>query len=235
MRKGFLAILGMVLLAGCGASATPTPSVRLTPPWTGAERAEYVYEAGGKPAGSGVFTVTPKDTGYVFGSETVAGPVSNITMTSVDKNLKPLGDTVQISGTGLATDVALVKIYDNGALRLEAKMANGTKTATVGYPPNTWDNDQLLMSIRALPLAVGYTFSVPIYAGSTAPTNVTIDVTGTETIDVPAGAFNTYKVALDYGQGKQYLWYAVDSPHYLIKYERPEGPQRLILTKVGTP
>jgi hypothetical protein len=185
-------------------------------------------------AGTGVFTVTPKDTGYVFRSETVAGGVSNTTMTSVDKDLRPLGDTIEISGTG-TSDLALVKVYDNGAIRIQAKTAEGTQTASVGYPPNAWDNDQLLMSIRALPLAVGYTFKVPIYAGSTAPVNVTINVIGTETIDAPAGSFNTYKVELDYGQGQQYLWYAVDPPHYLVEYERSEGPQRLILRKVGTP
>ena len=35
--------------------------------------------------------------------------------------------------------------------------------------------------------------------------------------------------------GKNTAWYAVDEPHHMVKYERPEGPQRLLLLKVGTP
>ena len=110
-----------------------------------------------------------------------------------------------LTGTG-STDLTMVKIYDQqkGKLNIEAKTAQGTNAASVSYPANAWDNDQLLTSLRALPLAEGYTFTVPIFAGSTAPVNIKVTVVGTEQVDVPAGRFNAYKVDLDYGHGQKH-------------------------------
>jgi len=234
VQKMIRLLLAAVLLAGCATSATPSPMVQVSPPWVAAERAEYTILVAGQAQGSIIFTVMPKEDGFLIGTEATMGSVKTMTQTRVDKTLQPIGDTSQLTGAGKA-DYTLMKVYDRGKLSFQARTADGDKAVTISYPADTWDNDQLLMSVRSLPLAEGYSVSVTIFAGTTAPIKTTIKVVGKEEVTVPAGTYTAYKVEFDFGQSKHSAWYDVNRPYHMVKYERPEGPQAMVLTKVGTP
>jgi hypothetical protein len=47
----------------------------------------------------------------------------------------------------------------------------------------------------------------------------TISVIGKESIETPAGTFEAWKLELSVAGGKQYFWYAVEKPNYLVKYD----------------
>jgi hypothetical protein len=234
MNKLLIFFIAALLLVGCGAAATPTPSAAIASPWGAGERAEYSLQAGGKEIGTMVFSVTNKDDGYIISTEATVGSVKQTTQVRVDKSLNPIADTQQLTGTG-KTDYTLMKVYDKGKLSFQARTADGDKAVTVNYPAGVWDNDQLLEAIRALPLADGYSRTLTVFAGTTTPINTTIKVVGQEKLDVPAGTYTTYKVSLNFGSSTHYAWYDINKPYTMIQYENTTAQQTDVLTKVGAP
>jgi hypothetical protein len=81
-----------------------------------------------------------------------------------------------------------------------------------------YDQEQACQILRRLPLAVGYKGVLPLYipAGSTK-LELPFEVTGKETLEVPAGKFECYKVPLT--SINQTLWYTTDAHHYLVQLE----------------
>lgn len=81
-----------------------------------------------------------------------------------------------------------------------------------------YDNEQAIQLMRRLPLAVGYSTDVSLLiglgGGSVLP--IKIDVSGKESVTVPAGTFECYKVTLSIGQT---FWYATDPQRHLVKFE----------------
>jgi hypothetical protein len=97
-------------------------------------------------------------------------------------------------------------------------------------PENAVDNDQLLMTLRALPFSEGYiTNYVIVNTINATKVNGTFTVQPQETVTVPAGSFNAWKVEMSFGQTTQYAWYQVDSPFKLVKYDN--GTTQMVLSK----
>jgi hypothetical protein len=233
MRKVILIVLAL-LVVGCGATATPTAPAKTAHPWGGGDRAEYTIEVNGQPIGALVFTTAAKETGYVLTTETTIGAVKDVSNVKVDNDLKPVGATRQLSGAG-QSDFTLMTIYDKGKLTIQAKTAAGDKAASIDVPADSWDNDQLLMSIRSLPLNDTYVYTFTNVIGANAGTVKTqLTVVGKETISVAAGSFTAYKVEMSFGQSKQFVWVDAAKPHHIIKYENTDTKQVISLTKVST-
>ncbi len=232
----FCVILVFLAATGCGASSpTIAPGVSVAVPWGQGDRAEYTIEANGTPLGSLVFTTQRKDDGHIITTETAVGAVRDVSSVRVDRELRPIGATRQVTGAG-KSDFTLMTVYDKGKLTIQAKTADGDKAATINVPPDAWDNDQCLVRIRAMPLADGYTYRYTNVVGASATAvKTTVTVLGREKVEVPAGSFTAYKVELDFGQGKNISWYDVNAPHHIVKYENTPIKQVIVLTKVGTP
>jgi hypothetical protein len=81
-----------------------------------------------------------------------------------------------------------------------------------------YDNEQCFHLFRMLPLAEGYKNTVPvittIMGGAVIPIGIEVPVK--ETLEVPAGKFDCYKVVLNIGQT---LWFSADAHRYLVKFE----------------
>jgi hypothetical protein len=115
-------------------------------------------------------------------------------------------------------------------LDITATVNGKTTTASIDVPSNALDNDQLLMTLRALPFAQGYAADyVTVVAQNALRVNTTIAVVGTETIEVPAGSYEAWHVELQAGQSTQNAWYQVDAPHMLVQYDN--GANRMVLVK----
>jgi dipeptidyl aminopeptidase/acylaminoacyl peptidase len=96
--------------------------------------------------------------------------------------------------------------------------------------PLAVEGSSLYVGLGTLPLAEGYRAS---FAGfdsqALQPVTFTVEVTGTETVEVPAGTFETFVVALTQGDGSGggsgTLWVAQDAPGVVVKSEVGLGPQ----------
>lgn len=79
------------------------------------------------------------------------------------------------------------------------------------------DNEESIEWMRRISLTDGYSNSQPVLASlASHVVPVSWVVSGPEQVQVPAGAYNCYKVTLSINQS---FWYTADANHYLVKFE----------------
>jgi len=242
-KKVVIILCMMAIVAGCGSTATPTaaPSgsaaaapttLQLTPPWKGAEHAEYniVKSSDNSALGTSTIDIQPAADATTIEQRLQIGAVTQHFVVKVDpQTLKPLTSDQEL--TGSPNDFSLTAAYADNKLTVTAKTAQGDKNATVDVPPDAYDNNSLLAILRGLPFSAGGTAAFTnIITANAAPVKATATVAGQESVTVPAGTFDTYKVMMDFGGAqKQTAWYEVASPHRLIKYDN--GTTQFVLAK----
>ena len=83
-------------------------------------------------------------------------------------------------------------------------------------PHLVYDNEQVVDVIRRLPLAPGYTTTLPVLGLlGVNEISIPLEVVRKETIKVPAGQFECFNVHL--GLVNQTFWYSTDPHRYLVK------------------
>lgn len=81
-----------------------------------------------------------------------------------------------------------------------------------------YDNEEVMHLLRRLPLAEGYKtkFAIITTLGGGVIMPIGVDVPKKESVTVPAGTFECFKVALDIGQN---FWISDDEHRYLVKFD----------------
>jgi hypothetical protein len=95
-----------------------------------------------------------------------------------------------------------------------------------------YDNEQFLLLVRRLPLATGYVTTIRIFIGLGGGSQLPLELTvpARESVTVPAGTFDAFKVALNIGQT---LWISADEHRYPVKMEAGGAILELTAVKVG--
>jgi hypothetical protein len=104
-----------------------------------------------------------------------------------------------------------------GDTSVEIKVVGKDKPFTLDFTPPAFDNEQCAELFRRLPLAVGYktTLTVVTSLGG-SKIELPINVTAKESITVPAGTFECYKLELDVV--KQTFWISADEHRYIVRF-----------------
>jgi tetratricopeptide (TPR) repeat protein len=94
----------------------------------------------------------------------------------------------------------------------------GAEPATITLEKPVFDNEEAFHLFRRLPLEVGYktTVSVITTLGGGTVLPIGVEVVSKETLDVPAGQIECFKVQLSLAQT---LWFSTDEKRYLVKFE----------------
>ncbi|MEJ2352121.1 MAG: DUF3108 domain-containing protein [Anaerolineales bacterium] len=244
-------ILSFIAAACAGATAatqaptsapvTPAPSAPTTQtsaglglnpaPWQNGSTASYQWlsDQSGAQIGTSQFTFASKDNEWVITEDDKIGELNQTIEMSINaKTLEPLGEKKTIKTP--TTNADITTSYENGKLNITA-VANGKNTsASIDVPSNAVDNDQLLTTLRALPFAPGYKASYVVVVAQNALKVITdVTVLSKETVEVPAGSFETWHVELQAAQSTQNAWYQVDAPHLLVQYDN--GTNRMVLAE----
>jgi hypothetical protein len=115
--------------------------------------------------------------------------------------------------------------YDIGATRVdityhsdhvEAKSSTAAEVRNVPLNGPVFDNEQFFQLVRRLPLTPGYKTTLPLLALLSPVINWQVEVSSLETVTVPAGTFECFKLKPFHGQT---YWYSSDPHHYLVRYE----------------
>ncbi len=223
----------VILVAACGAGPTATPGAGgsgLGPaPWQNGSTANYEWlDQSGAQIGTSQFDFSLNvDVWTITEKDNISGLEQTAEMRISAATLAPLGETKTIHTA--SSDVQVTTKYENGKLSINAVVGGQNQSATLDVPPNAIDNDQLLMTLRALPFAEGYTADyVVIVAQNALKVDTTVTVQSKESVTVPAGTFDAWRVEISADQGTQSAWYQVDAPHMLVQYQN--GPTRMVLT-----
>lgn len=98
---------------------------------------------------------------------------------------------------------------------------NGKPGGTIETGDTVIDNEMGLATVRRLPLSVGASFELPWRAGAgTTLMKFGAKVVARETIEVPMGKFDTYRVEMAMSPMMQYkFWVAADAKRYMVRTE----------------
>lgn len=231
-RVAIMPLLALIAVAiGCSSDGGAGLDLPLGPaPWKDGDRLVYdMMDPGGNKAGTLQYCVKKDGNAWVLSSIDKTARIEQDIVMRVDSGtLRPLGEEKTINAMG--TTVKVKSAYKEGKLEISGVVNGQDKSASVDVPATAIDNDQLQMTLRALKFVEGFEAPLVHIVGlSGLDVDAAIAVKGKETIDVPAGSFETWVVELDFGQTKHRAWYQVASPQNMIQYDK--GIFKLVLSK----
>lgn len=200
-------------------------------PWQNGSTASYEWfnDKSGAQIGTSQYSFALKNNVWTISGQDKIGELNQTVEMMVNaQTLEPIGEKKTIKSPSTNADITTT--YKDGKLDISAVVNGKTSSASIDVPTNAIDNDQLLMSLQALPFAKGYKANyVVIVAQNALKVNTTVTVLSQEKIDVPAGSFETWHVEIQAGQSTQNAWYQVDAPYTLVKYDN--GTNNMELSK----
>jgi hypothetical protein len=126
-------------------------------------------------------------------------------------------------------------VYSSAMAEVKLKGKDEAKKVELDGP--VFDNEEVIQLIRRLPLALNFTMTVRCFTslggGNIIP--IKLNVTGVETLEVPAGKFECHKVEMSLITGKQTFWYSTDAHRYLVKFEAGGVAAELTAVQVRKP
>ncbi len=146
-----------------------------------------------------------------FGNHMTIGGIQSVSHVEADaETMSPIRSRWKHTLLG---EVDAVYYPDHADLKTVGK--DGTKT--VNFTTPVMDNEEAIQWMRRLPLADGYTNGQPVLSTLVATTvPITWSVSGPESVLVPAGSYNCYKVELSINQT---FWISSAANHYVAKFE----------------
>ncbi|TWU49840.1 DUF3108 domain-containing protein [Rubripirellula reticaptiva] len=106
---------------------------------------------------------------------------------------------------------------DYGKGEVTIRMAGKDEPTTLKIDGTNFDNEQGSEVFRRLPLSVGYKTSMSVVSSlGSAKVSLGIEVTKLETIEVPAGKFECFRMQIDIGQT---FWISNDAHRYIVRFE----------------
>jgi hypothetical protein len=102
------------------------------------------------------------------------------------------------------------------ATSVKIEVVGKDREFTIDFTPPAFDNEQCVQLFRRLPLAIGYKTEFTVVTslgGSKLPLG--IEVPAKETLTVPAGTFDCFKVVLNVGQT---FWISADEHRYIVRF-----------------
>ena len=110
--------------------------------------------------------------------------------------------------------------------------AFGSVDIDAAVPPGTLDDNTMTAIVGALPWAAGASWNLSVLSGGSGEVRqVTLAVTGTETITVPAGSFEVYRAELTGGPSPVTMYVTTAAPHYVVKIAPAGAPIEIVLVK----
>ena len=235
MRTIIVAIAAVLLLAACAEDNIKATDIVTQIPWPDEERAVYrVLDDDGEEVGTLEMTVDPEgDDAYLL-RQHFTFPEANFTneadVVVGRDDLQPRHTTYVIDGPdGVASCIAEYVGSDVTVLNVRE---DGERTDTLDVPNVAYDSWTDLFIWRTINFSQGFDIEYADIVACQAPAPpqrlaVKLEVTGGETIEVPAGSFDTWLVEIDAGRDQK-AWFTTDDAHILVRYDNGDQIFELI-------
>ncbi len=228
LRDALLLAPFVSLSLGAQANASPFDAKRLVP-----RSDSFVVMIQGRAVGGVRETLETTSTGFRLLSTQALGGMSQSTEVRFSRTLamSSVKQTGQARGQRMAIDVS----YAEGRARGNATTPGpkGTKSITVDtlVPPGAVDDNALQALLPSLPLGEGKTFTVQVFAsGEGSAKAMQVAVTGHESVTVPAGTFDAWKLAVTGGSVPVTFWVSLTEPR-VVKLGFTGAPMSFELVK----
>lgn len=212
----------VLVLGGCGVGSTDFQALRVGEiPWGDTETTLYqITDSAGESAGQMRITLSnideesrlmQREIGGVFREELAISMKAN--------NLRPIeSNMVRTHRDGIESIRA---IYDGSQVNMQfTTKINVMTDERASIPSDSYDYRTVMVLLRALPLESGYATKVNGYLPiSGTLERIELIVSGAETVDVPAGTFETWEVSMNTRSNRSTAWIGSEAPFPLVKYQ----------------
>lgn len=230
LRFASLLVLVAVALVACGpsAAAPKVSAVVGAVPFRDGERLTYaIREDWGAGTARGVLSVRRDGDRLRLEQryEEVAPPAgaqanSDTSVVLVGAaDLRPVEMTRTVKGRDASGSHAYRAAYGADGKSVEIT-ADGGKPKSIPLGDVFYDNETALWLWRTLPLAADYRERY-ISIDAVARTRQTVDllVTGKQTVEVPAGRFEAWRLQVRSGRATRVAWINVEAPHEIVQWD----------------
>lgn len=181
---------------------------------------EYEILAQGNPVGRAANTLAREGDGWKFRMESAFGPMRQTIDAAWGPGWEPrtYGETYAGPFEGRA-EARVENGRVTGSMTMPPQ-AGGSRTFDAAAVPGTaWSQMEEAM-LSTAQLAPGKAIVIPVFNTSTgAVSPVTYTVGAVESVTVPAGTFQAYRVEASGGSSAQVMWLRAEGPHILVKQE----------------
>jgi hypothetical protein len=203
-------------------STLPSEDIVLNIPWRAPEEAHYRLLDGEEVKGSGILRIESDDGETTFTQEFESEEFRDEVVAVADAQ------------TLRARSVQRVIEGPEGPRRWEVEYRDGTalvlqrseedeRRDEVSAPTHSYDSWTDIFLWRTIDFREGYeTAYTDVLSATLAEPQVisqTLEVTGRETVEVPAGSFDAWRLEIRSGGGKQKAWFADDEARTLVRYD----------------
>lgn len=207
-------LLPPIFLSGCGAAKPPVLHI----PWQNGEISVMEVTREGELLFYDERRIVEVDGSLLYSSEYQFTDAPQERRIHLDpETLLPRRSELTFSSAG-GENGSLDVLYGEAEIRVKMNRGRGEDEKTVPLPDLPYfDNEQLDLLLRALPLEAGWKGGIRLFVPATAKiAAVNVEVTGREKVDVAAGTYDCYIVELT-GLGRR-AWIGVEPPCPLVKY-----------------
>jgi hypothetical protein len=220
----FLA-LAAVAAGSCVEEKATTQDVVSLIPWPDVEMARYVLrerDEDGENRGNGVLSIRREGEQYRLGLRFEDGSNSDESDVLVEaETLKPLYVYRQI----ITSDERSVVEgqYEEDVVQITSRTDGRERSSPLRLKEHHYENESSLFLWRTLPFDEGYRASYrTVLVNRRAQQVVEVKVVGRESVIVPAGTFEAWRVEVRSGGVEQVAWYADTETRTLVKYDNSE-------------
>ncbi len=201
-----------------------------------ARRDSFVVMVQGNALGGSAVAVEARAGGWVIRESTniMNGMVDQKTTLETDASLAPvsLAQSTSMQGQSLKTDIVFANGRAKGSAMTAAQTGPKTTAVDTELPAGTLDSDALQIALPLFRWQADAKFTINLFSpgkGTVEP--VTLSVVGSESVTVPAGTFDTWKIEQKGGEGAVVLYVTKDAAHRLVKIAPVGQPIELLLVK----
>ena len=235
MRLIIPALAAVLLFAACTEDNIKATDIVTQIPWPDAERASYrVLDDDGEEVGTLEMSVSPEgEDAYLLRQDFIFPGddfTNNAAVVVGRSDLQPRSTTYVIEGPdGVASCSA---DYEDSDVTVVNEREDGERTDTLDVPHVAYDSWSDLFVWRTIDFSQGFEIEYADIVACQAPAPpqrlaVKLEVTGGETIEVPAGSFATWRVVIDAGRDQK-AWFTTDDAHILVRYDNGDQIFELI-------
>ena len=235
MRLIIIALAAVLLLAACTEDNIKATDIVSEIPWPDQERATYrVLDDDGEEVGTLQMSVDPEgDDAYLLRQDYVFPGTeftNNAAVVVGRADLQPRNTTYVIDGPDGAASCSAD--YVGSDVTVVNLREDGERTDTLDVPHVAYDSWSDLFVWRTIDFSQGFETEYADIVACQAPAPpqrlaVKLEVTGGETIDVPAGSFDTWRLEIDAGRDQK-AWFTTDDAHILVRYDNGDQIFELI-------
>lgn len=179
--------------------------------------------------------VEPIEGGFRVIDDVQIGPIMN-QRTEVelafDGTLRSTQQTGRVRGQDTRIDIVFANGRAKGKSTTPAMGSAQTITIDTTIIAGTIDDNLIMTLLPLLPWTANATFTVPVFLSGKGETHpLTLAARATETLTVPAGTFEVYRVEMAGGPAPVAMYVTTTAPHRLVKVAPQGAPLEFVLAK----